>query len=325
MMKSTLQPYVSVLGPAPVGGSATNVSEVTNLSEVKRALAFAAVQVERILDTVLPVVEGRHAAVKEAMRYAVFVGGKRLRPFLLLECARLFGVPPSRALRAASAIELLHTYSLVHDDLPCMDDDVLRRGQPTVHIRFDEATAVLAGDALLTLAFEVMVDADTHPSSDVRCLLATRLAQAAGSDGVVGGQMMDMLAPKEDFNPDEIVTLQRMKTGALFEFACEAGAILGGAGAEDRRRLRNYARDLGLAFQIVDDLIDALGSVEKAGKAVSKDQAQGKATLVSRFGYEDARHQAQMLADRAAEALSTFDGAADTLRLLPHYLLNRES
>jgi farnesyl diphosphate synthase len=319
MMKSTLQPYVPVLGQAPVGAPATN------FSDVQRALAFAAAQMERILEALLPVVEGRHAAVKEAMRYAVFVGGKRLRPFLLLECARLFGVPTSRALRAASAVEFLHTYSLVHDDLPCMDDDVLRRGKPTVHVRFDEATAVLAGDALLTLAFEVMVAPDTHPSSDVRCLLASRLAQAAGSDGVVGGQMMDMLAPQQDFNSDEIVTLQRMKTGALFEFACEAGAILGGAGVEDRLRLRNYARDLGLAFQIVDDLIDAFGSVEKAGKAVSKDQAQGKATLVSRFGYEGARHKAQTLADRAAEALSTFDGAADMLRLLPHYLLNREA
>lgn len=319
MTNSTLQPHISTLGRAPVGGSETD------FPDVQRALAFAAVQVEQHLEIVLPAVEGPHAAVKEAMRYAVFVGGKRLRPFLVLECARLFGVPTPRSLRAASAIELLHTYSLVHDDLPCMDDDVLRRGQPTVHVRFDEATAVLAGDALLTLAFEVMVSPETHMSPDVRCQLATRLAQAAGSDGVVGGQMMDMLAPKQEFNSDEIITLQRMKTGALFEFACEAGAILGNAGPEDRRRLRNYARDLGLAFQIVDDLIDVFGSAEKAGKAVSKDKTQGKATLVSRFGYEDARHKAQALADRAVEALSTFDGAADTLRLLPHYLLNRES
>ena len=319
MTNSTLQPHVSSIGQASVGGAATN------FSEVQRALAVAAVQVQKILETVLPAVDGQHAMVKEAMRYAVFVGGKRLRPFLVMECARLFGVPAPRALRAASAIELLHTYSLVHDDLPCMDDDVLRRGQPTVHIRFDEATAVLAGDGLLTLAFEVMVDPATHPSADVRCLLATRLAQAAGSNGVVGGQMMDMLAPKQEFTSDEIITLQRMKTGALFEFACEAGAILGNAEMEDRRRLRVYARDLGLAFQIVDDLIDALGSVEKAGKAVSKDQAQGKATLVSRLGYADARLKAEMLADRAVEALSTFDGVADTLRLLPHYLLTRES
>jgi farnesyl diphosphate synthase len=318
MTNSTLQPCISPLGQEPVGAP-------PNFSEVQRSVALAAINVERTLETVLPVVEGRHAPVKEAMRYAVFVGGKRLRPFLVLECAGLFGVPVSRALRAASAIELLHTYSLVHDDLPCMDDDDLRRGQPTTHIRFDEATAVLAGDALLTLAFEVMVAPDTHPSSDVRCLLVRRLAEAAGSDGVVGGQMMDMLAPKQEFNFDEIVALQRMKTGALFEFACEAGAILGNARLEDRHRLRSYARDLGLAFQIVDDLIDASGSVEKAGKAVYKDQVQGKATLVSRFGYEGARHKAEMLADRAVEALSTFDGLADTLRLLPHYLLKRES
>lgn len=319
MTNSTLQSQIPTLGQTSI------VGPERNFSEVQRALAFAAVRVEKVLEATLPAPEGPHAAVKEAMRYAVFVGGKRLRPFLVMECARLFGVPTAKSLRAASAIELLHTYSLVHDDLPCMDDDVLRRGQPTVHIKFDEATAVLAGDALLTLAFEVMVDPETHSSPDVRCLLAARLAQAAGSDGIVGGQMMDMLAPKQAFNSDEIITLQRMKTGALFEFACEAGAILGNAGLEDRRRLRGYARDLGLAFQIVDDLIDVFGSAEKAGKTVAKDQAQGKATLVSQFGYETARHKAQVLADRAAEALSTFDGAADTLRLLPHYLLNRES
>lgn len=318
MANSTLQPYAPTRRQAPIGEAATTSSEVQS------ALALAAIQVERTLETVLPVAEGRHAAVKEAMRYAVFVGGKRLRPFLVLECARLFGVPTSRALRAASGIELLHTYSLVHDDLPCMDDDDLRRGQPTIHVRFDEATAVLAGDALLTLAFEVMVSPETHPSSEVRCLLASRLAEAAGSDGVVGGQMMDMLAPTQDFSSDEIIALQRMKTGALFEFACEAGAILANAGPEERRRLRSYACDLGLAFQIVDDLIDVRGSAEKAGKAVSKDQSQGKATLVSRLGYENARLKAKILADRAVASLSTFDRTADTLRLLPHYLLNRE-
>ena len=318
MTNSALWPNIRPLGQAAVPGA-------PDLSGVQRALAFAAAQVEPVLEALLPAVEGRHAAVKEAMRYAVFVGGKRLRPFLLLECARLFGVSASRALRAAAAIELLHTYSLVHDDLPCMDDDVLRRGQPTVHVKFDEATAVLAGDALFTLAFEVLLAPDTHPSADVRCLLASRLAQAAGSDGMVGGQMMDMLAPKVAFTTDEIVTLQRMKTGAIFEFACEAGAILGDAGMEDRLKLRNYARDLGLAFQIGDDLIDVNGSMEKAGKAVGKDQIQGKATLVSHFGYEGARHKAQALADRAAEALSSLDETADTLRLLPRYLLNRES
>jgi farnesyl diphosphate synthase len=323
MTESTLDPYVPALGPT-LGQTPAGLSP-TNFSSIQKALAFAAVEVERTLESVLPALNGQHAAVKEAMRYAVFVGGKRLRPFLVVECARLFGVPASRALRAAAAIELLHTYSLVHDDLPCMDDDVLRRGQPTVHVRFDEATAVLAGDALLTLAFEVMVAPETHPSAEARCLLAARLAQAAGSDGVVGGQMMDMLAPKQDFNSEEIVTLQRMKTGALFEFACEAGAILGNAGVEDRHRLRGYARDLGLAFQIVDDLIDAFGSAEKAGKTVAKDHAQGKATLVARIGYDAARHKARALAERAVDKLSTFDKAADTLRQLPRYLLNRES
>jgi farnesyl diphosphate synthase len=206
-----------------------------------------------------------------------------------------------------------------------MDDDELRRGRPTTHVKFDEATAVLAGDALLTLAFEVLASPETHPSADVRCTLVRRLAEAAGNEGLVGGQMCDMLAPNIDFGVDEVVALQRMKTGALFEFSCEAGAILGGAGSSARGRLRNYARDLGLAFQIADDLIDATGSTEKAGKAVGKDRGQGKATLLSQFGQEGARRQATMLTERAVEALSPFGTEADMLRRLPRHLLDRES
>jgi farnesyl diphosphate synthase len=259
------------------------------------------------------------------MRYAVFSGGKRLRPFLSVQCARLFEVPAYCAFRTGAAIEFFHTYSLIHDDLPCMDDDDLRRGRPTTHVQFDEATAVLAGDALLTFAFEVLASPETHPSADVRCTLVRRLAEAGGSDGLVGGQMCDMLAPSIEFGVDDVVALQRMKTGALFEFSCEAGAILGGAGNSVRGRLRNYARDLGLAFQIADDLIDATGSPEKAGKAVGKDGARGKATLLSHFGYDGARRQAHMLTERAVEALSPFGKEADVLRRLPHHLLGRES
>jgi farnesyl diphosphate synthase len=281
--------------------------------------------VEDALKTLIPPLAGPHARVQDAMRYAVFAGGKRLRPFLTVQCARLFAVPAHSAFRVGAAIEMVHTYSLIHDDLPCMDDDDLRRGRPTAHVQFDEATAVLAGDALLTHAFEVVASPETHPSPEVRCTLVRRLAEAGGSEGLVGGQMCDMLAPGLVFGVDEVVMLQRMKTGALFEFSCEAGAILGGAGNAVRGRLRNYARDLGLAFQIADDLIDATGSAEKAGKAVGKDREQGKATLLALFGHEGARRQARMLTERAVEALSPFGAEADVLRRLPRYLLDRES
>jgi farnesyl diphosphate synthase len=289
------------------------------------AWAIATDGIESVLKALLAHPHGINARVQEAMRYAVFTGGKRLRPFLAVQCARLFEVPAYSAFRTGAAIEFVHTYSLIHDDLPCMDDDDLRRGRPTTHVKFDEATAVLAGDALLTFAFEVLASPETHPSTEVRCTLVRRLAEAGGSEGLVGGQMCDMLAPSNDFGIDDVVSLQRMKTGALFEFSCEAGAILGGAGNSARGRLRNYARDLGLAFQIADDLIDATGSPEKAGKAVGKDGVHGKATLLSHFGHEGARRQALMLTERAVEALSPFGKEADVLRRLPRYLLDRES
>jgi farnesyl diphosphate synthase len=259
------------------------------------------------------------------MRYAITAGGKRLRPFLVIESAKLFNVDPAHSARAAAAIELIHTYSLVHDDLPCMDDDDMRRGRPTVHVAFDEATAVLVGDALLTLAFEVLASEKTHPSAEVRCQLIARLAEASGSNGMIGGQMIDMEAPNRSLAADSIVLLQRMKTGALFEFACEAGAILAQAGPEHRERLRGYARDFGLAFQIADDLLDVLGTAEKAGKAVGKDREQGKATLVSAFGVSGARDKAERLARRASDALAPYGGAAAELQELPMYLLDRQS
>jgi farnesyl diphosphate synthase len=259
------------------------------------------------------------------MRYAIFAGGKRLRPFLTLQGAALFGAPEPRAVRAAAAIEMLHTYSLVHDDLPCMDDDDLRRGRPTTHRQFDEATAVLAGDALLTASFEVLAGAETHPDGAVRAELVARLASAGGTSGMIGGQMMDMQAPERDYDEAGVILLQRMKTGALFEFACEAGPILAQASARDRQNLRDYARDLGLAFQIADDLIDALGSTEQAGKTVGKDQDQGKATLISLYGIERARSEAQRLAAQAAAAVSGYGPRADDLKALPFFLLDRAS
>ena len=289
------------------------------------ALAEAAQAVNAELDRLLPRTDAPHGRVQDAMRYAVTVGGKRMRPFLILAGSALFGAPRDRALRAAAAIEMVHTYSLVHDDLPCMDDDDLRRGQPTTHKKFDEATAVLAGDALLTMAFEVLADPATHPDAEVRCRLSAQLARAGGSEGMVGGQMMDIVAPEHDFGPDDVALLQRMKTGALFVFSCEAGPILGQAGAEDAERLRAYARDLGLAFQIADDLIDATSTAEKAGKAVGKDAQAGKATLVWLMGVEGARREALRIAERASAVLEPYGAAAETLRRLPAFLVEREA
>ena len=303
----------------------TLLRQPTAPSTLQDALANAAGGVNAEVDRLLPRPAGAHARVQDAMRYAIEVGGKRMRPFLVLETAALFGATEAGALRAAAAIEMVHTYSLVHDDLPCMDDDDLRRGQPTTHRRFDEATAVLAGDALLTLAFEVLAGPATHPDAEVRCRLCARLARASGSEGMVGGQMMDIVAPAHDFGPEDVALLQRMKTGALFEFSCEAGPILGQAGAADLERLRAYAHDLGLAFQIADDLIDATSTAEKAGKAVGKDAEAGKATLVSILGVDGARAEALRVAERAAEALAPYGADADVLRAFPAYLVQRDA
>src|ERR1700683_1536131 len=213
-------------------------------TELPRAIAASVQAVDSVLERVLPQPRGAQARVQEAMRYATFAGGKRIRPFLVLHSARLFGVDDAHALRVGAAIEALHTYSLVHYDLPRMDYDELRRGRPPTHIAFDEMTAVLAGDALLTIAFEILADAATHPDPQVRVNLIARLAEASGHDGMIGGQIIDMLAA-ENFVPVEALNFPRLKTGQLFEFSCEAGPILGNASAEDRKRLRDYAYELG--------------------------------------------------------------------------------
>jgi farnesyl diphosphate synthase len=300
-------------------------AQPVQFDSLNAALKTAAALVDGTLDEVLPQPSGLHARVPEAMRYAIFAGGKRLRPFLTLASASLFDVPQDRALRAAAAIEALHTYSLIHDDLPCMDDDDLRRGRPTTHRQFDEATAVLAGDALLTLSFGILADPKTHPSGEVRSQLVAKLAEAGGFAGMIGGQMIDLLAPERDYGEADVILLQALKTGALFEFSCEAGAILAGAGEDDRRRLRDFARGFGLAFQIADDLIDVLGTAEQAGKAVGKDQEQGKATLVSLYGIDKARTEAARLARDAADSLACYGPAAEDLRALPFFLLDRPS
>jgi farnesyl diphosphate synthase len=242
-----------------------------------------------------------------------------------MQSARLFDVAEANAVRAAAAIEVLHTYSLVHDDLPSMDNDDLRRGRPTTHRAFDEATAILAGDGLLTIAFEILSHPATHSSSDVRCELISNLAQAAGSDGMIGGQMIDMKAAEQTLTAEQVMLLQRLKTGALFEFSCEAGAILGQAGKAHRDRMRSYAQDFGLAFQITDDLLDVTSTAEKTGKAVGKDKDRGKATLVSTYGIDGAKAEARKLADRAIETLAPYGGKAAELQALATYLLDRES
>jgi farnesyl diphosphate synthase len=297
----------------------------TDFCSLLAALKTAGEQAEAVLERVLPKPSGLQSRVQEAMRYAIFAGGKRLRPFLVVQSAALFGAPSERALRAAASIEAVHTYSLVHDDLPCMDDDDLRRGRPTTHRAFDEATAVLAGDSLLTVAFEILADAETHPSGEVRARLVSELARAGGTLGMIGGQMIDIEAPVHVFGVDEVIQLQRLKTGALFEFCCVAGPILAEAGAEHENRLREYARDFGLIFQITDDLLDVQSTAEKTGKAVGKDAEQGKATLVSLLGVEGARARAEELARQAAEFVSTYGPPAAHLRALPLYLLNREN
>jgi farnesyl diphosphate synthase len=301
------------------------VPAIHHNSALEAALQATSSAVERVLDPMLKIPSGLEAQVVEAMHYAVFSGGKRLRPFLVLASAELFGVERKRALRVAAAIECVHCYSLVHDDLPAMDDDDLRRGKPTVHIKYDEATAILAGDALLTLAFEILSHADTHEDPNVRLELISALAKASGHHGMVGGQMIDLMAANHELDQAAVCRLQQMKTGALISFSVEAGAIMGRANDSARSSLQGYARDLGLAFQVADDLLDAEGSIEQAGKAVGKDEAAGKATLVSIMGLDRAKQQANILTDQAIDHLSGFDDRASLLRAVAHFAINRHT
>ncbi len=290
---------------------------------LKSAMAESAEMVEQAINALIPSTDLAEARLFEAMRYGCLGGGKRLRPFLVLSAARLFGVNLECALRTAVAVEFVHCYSLIHDDLPAMDDGALRRGRPTVHRQFDEATAILAGDALLTLAFEVLADPATHEDPKVRCQLVAALAKAAGGHGMVGGQMLDLIAEHETFDIGTITRLQRMKTGDMIAFACEAGAILGKAGAPQHQALRAYAHDLGLAFQIVDDLLDVEGSEAETGKTVGRDAAAGKATFVSILGRQRARAQAEMLARQCVAHLDIFDGRADMLAAVAAFVVER--
>ena len=267
--------------------------------------------------------DGR-ASLYEAMRHAALGGGKRLRPLLTVASARLFQIDEGRAIRAGSAIEAIHVYSLIHDDLPAMDDDDLRRGKPTVHKAFDEATAVLAGDCFHDLAFEIMADPATFEDPFVRCDLLLELARASGLDGMGGGQMLDLAAEGESLDLGAITRMQQLKTGALIEYAIEAGCIMGRVPEEARTPYRGYARNIGLAFQIADDLIDHSGDEKAAGKRVGKDADAGKATFVSLLGEDRARQQADMLVAQAIEHLDDHGEEADLLRAVARYITERD-
>jgi farnesyl diphosphate synthase len=273
----------------------------------------------------------RPARLIEAMRYASLGGGKRLRPFLVVEAAALFGVSRAHALMAGAALECVHCYSLAHDDLPAMDNDDVRRGRPTTHRAFDEATAVLAGDGLLTLAFDILSRPETHPDIEVRLSLVTGLARAAGLGGMVGGQMLDLAAEgRFDAAPprlveQEVKTLQAMKTGALLRFGCVAGAILGKANRSQRSALDRYGSALGEAFQIADDLLDLEGDPATVGKATGKDAAAHKATLLGILGPAAARRRLEELVALAQSALSEFGGNADTLKAAARFVATRSA
>ncbi len=301
------------------------MTEVLTKPSLDQAIGAAAEAVNGVLETVLPDPTGPEGRLYRAMRYSALGGGKRLRPFLVTQTAGLFGVESRRALRTGAAVELIHSYSLIHDDLPAMDDDDLRRGQPSCHVAFDEATAILAGDALLTLAFEVLSDPETHADAAARCDLVRALARAAGGIGMVGGQVIDLESENMIADAALITRLERMKTGALIAFSCEAGAILAKASAEDRGLLREFGFELGLAFQIVDDLLDVEGNETALGKAVGKDAAAGKATVVSTLGVDGARREARAVVDRAEFRLAPFGPAAEPLRAFCGHVLNRRS
>jgi farnesyl diphosphate synthase len=280
--------------------------------------------VDRMLESLLEVPADPRARLYEAMRYAAIGGGKRLRPLLVVAACGLYHIDRERALRVGAAVECIHVYSLIHDDLPCMDDDDLRRGKPTLHRAFDECTAILAGDSLHALAFEMLADEATHEDPFVRSELVRELARAAGPAGMAGGQMMDLAAPDGALDIAAVTRLQQLKTGALIGFCLEAGAIMGRVPPEGRTRLRGYARDVGLAFQIADDLLDEEGDEVKTGKKVGKDRARGKETFVTLLGRDRARRQAELLVGQAMEYLHSYGSEADLLRAIAHFAVERD-
>ena len=305
--------------------SMANNPEMTMTSlPLQQALTHVSHLIDDAFDTLLAVPADPRANLYRAMRHAAIGGGKRMRPLLTVATAHLFGVSETAAVRAALALECIHVYSLVHDDLPAMDDDDMRRGKPTVHKAFDEATAILAGDSLHALAFELLGDPATHADPFVRAELTLELARAAGPAGMAGGQMMDLEAERESFDLATVTRLQALKTGALISCAVEFGMILGKVPADGRISLRGYARDIGLAFQIADDILDATGDEALVGKKLGKDEGAGKETFLSLLGLDRAREQARVLVEQAIEHLHAFGAEADLLRDLARFVLERD-
>ncbi|HEX7876274.1 MAG TPA: farnesyl diphosphate synthase [Sphingobium sp.] len=286
--------------------------------------AAVAVEVDRAFEALLSIPDDPRARLYQAMRHAAIGGGKRLRPLLVQAASDLFNISRQSALRVGMAVECIHVYSLVHDDLPAMDDDDMRRGKPTIHKAFDEATAILAGDCLHDLAFELLADEETHPDPFVRIELVKALALSSGPAGMAGGQMMDLEAEKASFDLATVTRLQQLKTGALIGFCVTAAAIMARIPPEARTSLHGYARDIGLAFQIADDLLDVEGDAALAGKALGKDAAAGKETFVSLLGVERAREQGRLLVEQAKAHLHGFGGEADLLRAIADYIVERD-
>ena len=300
----------------------TRVDQVAGRGRLDRPLGKIAADIDALFDELLVVADDLSARLIQAIRYAAIGGGKRLRPLLVCASADLFEVPRAMSLRAGLAVECIHVHSLIHDDLPCMDDDDVRRGKPTVHLAFDEAIAVLAGDSLLALAFEILASADTHPNPEVRVELVKELAHAAGAYGMAGGQALDLL-PMTAPDVDAVARLQRLKTGAIISWAVEAGAILGGASNDERVSLRGYAHNLGLAFQIADDLLDCCGDPSVVGKRLNKDEQQGKTSFVTLLGEDGARQQARILVEQATEHLQTFGNRGELLEQIARFAVSR--
>ena len=293
------------------------------MNNFKDQLKIARAAVDQNLEKWLVLPNDLSARVVEAMRYASIGGGKAFRAFLILTIAKMFELAESNAINIATALEMVHAYSLIHDDLPAMDNDTMRRGKPTVHVQFDEATAILAGDALLTNAFEILADESTHPDSNIRTTLVKMLAHLAGKDGMVGGQMIDLIGEKQTLSLEQIELLQDKKTGALLTFACMASAIAAKASEEQLNALKLYAKCIGLMFQITDDILDVVGDSATVGKTLGKDQLEKKATFVSVLGLDAAKKKAEDLDVEAEKALSIFGEQADPLRQAARFILER--